>query len=85
MKRKSDIEFTIKNRMLDLVAKLFSVKMFWAFLVTIIFLTTDKVDSGNWLLFIASVIGVNMVEKSVHIWNKERQQNIETVETEPEI
>lgn len=86
MKRRSDIEFTIKNRILDLIAKLFSLKQLWAGIVTFIFLVTDKVDSFAWLAFIAGVLGINAIEKGMHVWNSSKQNNQtkETVGTEPD-
>lgn len=64
----SDINFSIKNRLLDLICKLISVKTIWAIIITVVFITigtTVGLTAPMWLTFVGSLIGINSVDKFV--------------------
>lgn len=63
----------IKDRLVEFLWKIMSIKFFWSVVVTIIFITTNKISSDLYLIFLASLIGINSLDK--FIFNKFKDNN----------
>ena len=72
--KRSKNNFTIKNRLYDFVAKAISLKIFWAIVVTIIFLLTEKVADIVWIGFIMAILGLNSIDKSMFYTHNNKKE-----------
>ena len=75
----SDTEFSIKNRLIDLACKLISVKTVWAIIITVVFITMGTsvgLTAPMWLGFVASLIGLNSVDKFVRKIGNSRKKTV---------
>ena len=71
--KKSNINFTIKNRLYDLIAKSLSLKMVWTVLITIIFLVTAKLPAIIYVGFVAAALGLNSIDKAIYGYSNKKE------------